>query len=103
MNTRRFTHKFRNGVTATLSYDLDGYRPGAGHAFHTHCEWSAKPTKRMLAEYVRWKHAVCDQLAKEVNGTVMDVIQTKRDSCEIWIHKPGVAGFKQGEALWPVI
>lgn len=99
MNLKQFTHRFKNGTIVTLSYDLDLHQPG--QMAHAKIEWSARPNRRMMREYMRWKHSVCDKLASLVNGRLMDVIQTKRDLCEVWVHEPGRAGVKVGETGWP--
>ena len=100
MNIKQFTHRFSNGAVVTLSYDLDTHQPGQVGQLKT--EWSQHPTKRMVPEYLRWKHGVCDQLATLLGGRLMDVTQTKPHLCEVWIHDPGKAGRKVEEAAWPL-
>jgi hypothetical protein len=92
MNVQQFIHRFRNGVTVTLTYDIDSFLPG--ETSHCRAEWSGKPNKRMLPEYLRWKHSVCDKLAVLINGRVMDVMQVAPQCWEAWVHEPGKAGVK---------
>jgi hypothetical protein len=89
-----FQHRFKGGVTVTLSYDIDETTPDKLSL--AKCQWSKKPSERIIPEYLRWKHSVCERLAEISGSKIIDIVKTKLgvDGWETWVYEPGKPGRK---------
>ena len=103
--THTFHHRFKGGITATVTYEIDDLCTTAhrDRVKLVRCEWSEKPTMRILREYVRWNHSVFEQLANLSGAKIMDVIQTGRGPLgwEAWVYEPGKPAKKIDDFMKP--
>lgn len=82
---RTFQHKFKGGVTATMTVD-DQFAPGSSHI--RSIEWSATPKQNIIPEYMRWVHSVNEFMATKIGGRILHVFQLPGDRFESWAYEP---------------
>jgi hypothetical protein len=84
----KYTHKFNQNLTCTVEIIDRKIKPGERHIIRS--EWSQKPKKKHIPEYVRWMHVVNDTYAKEHGLRLMHVYQLspKYNDWQIWGYSP---------------
>jgi len=61
-------------------------------------EWTGRPKRKHIPEYVRWRHVVNAHLAKLWNFRIMEAIQTGPQTWEYWAYAPGETPKRLNEA-----
>ena len=83
--TRTFQHRFKGDITATMTVD-DNYEPGTTHILSI--EWSRKPEKRIIPEYVRWVHTVNELIATQTGKRIMHIFPLGGNEFQAWVYEP---------------
>ena len=95
---RVFRHRFRGGITCRLVIDLQKLRNREER--YLRCEWSERPSRRIISEYRRWILSVWQRVSGEAGITVMELIQTEIHRWELWAFAPGEAPKKIDEVAY---
>jgi hypothetical protein len=92
---RVFRHRFRGGVCCEMTIDLEKLRNREGG--YLRCEWSQRPSRRIVAEYRLWILSVWQRVSAETGFRMMELLQTRARSWEVWLFAPGEAPRKVEE------
>ena len=79
---RVFRHRFRGGISCEMAIDLQKLRNREQE--YLRCEWSKRPSWRIIPEYRRWTLSVWQRVSDETGLKTMEFLQTKARLWEVW-------------------